>query len=99
MKISNYTDIQANVLGLPGAKDVTVRLLVGPDDAPNFVMMLLEIAPGGHTPEHHHEWEEEIFVKSGEGKIKTADGEKPLRAGDVIYFAPNDPHQFINTYI
>jgi quercetin dioxygenase-like cupin family protein len=97
MKIVNYADIPANALGLPGAKDVTIRLLIGPDEAPNFVMMLLELAAGGNTPDHSHEWEEEIFVKSGRGVIKAADGEKPIRAGDVLFFERNESHQFINT--
>ena len=98
MKISNYTDIPANKLAIAGAKDVDVRLLIGPEDgAPNFVMLLLEIKPGGNTPEHSHPWEEEIFVKSGEGKLKTTDGERPLRTGDVAFFDPDQSHQFINT--
>ncbi len=98
MKVANYTDIPANVLGIAGAKGVGVRLLIGPEDgAPNFVMMLLELAPGGHTPDHSHEWEEEIFVKSGQGVIKAAGGEKPIRAGDVLFFESNESHQFMNT--
>jgi len=98
MKVSNYIDIPANNLALSGARDVNVRLLIGPEDgARNFVMLLLEIKPGGNTPEHSHEWEEEIFIKSGGGKIKTVLGEKPIRAGDVVYFGPNESHQFLNT--
>ena len=97
MKMAHYTDIPTNTLGIPGAKDVKVRLLIGAEDgAPNFVMMLLELAPGGHTPGHSHAWEEEIFIKSGIGLIKTKDGEKPIRSGDALYFAPNESHQFIN---
>ena len=98
MKIANYKDTASNRLGIPGAEGVMVRLLVGPDDgASEFVMMLLEIEPGGHTPDHHHPWEEEIFVKSGDGKLKTKDGEKPIRSGDALFFASDEPHQFHNT--
>ena len=98
MKISNYDEVVANPLMLPGAKDAKVRLLIGPEDnPPNFVMLAIELAPGGNTPEHHHEWEEEIFVKSGEGKIKLKDDEKHLRAGDVLLLDPDESHQFINT--
>ena len=97
MKIINYSDIPANALGIPGAKDVTVRLLVGAEDgAQNLVMMLLTLAQGGHTPDHHHSWEEEIFVKSGKGIVKTKEGEKPIHAGVVMYFGPDEKHQFIN---
>lgn len=98
MKISNYKDIPANNLALPGAKDVQIRVLIGPEDgAPNFVMLQLGIEPGGNTPEHSHEWEEEIFIKAGEGKVKTDEGELPIRGGDVVFFGPDEPHQFMNT--
>ncbi len=98
MKISNYNDITGNALMLPGAKDVIIRVLIGPEDgAPNFIMLLLDIAPGGNTPDHSHKWEEEIFIKSGEGKLKTAEGEHPIRAGDAVYLDPDESHQFINT--
>ena len=98
MKVKNVDEIPANNLGIPGAKDVSVRLLIGPEDgAPNFLMMLLELSPGGHTPDHSHPWEEEIFVKAGEGTLNSKEGRKSIRAGDVLYFDPNEPHQFINT--
>ena len=98
MKIKNIDEIAVNRLGIPGAKDVLVRLLIGAEDgAPNFVMMLLELWPGGHTPDHSHPWEEEIFVKRGEGTLNTRKGKKTIRAGDVLYFNPNEPHQFVNT--
>jgi len=97
MKLINYVDVPANGLLIPGAKDVTVRLLVGPgDDNPHSVMLFLEIAPGGHTPDHGHAWEEQIFVKAGEGQIKTQAGIAALQAGCVLRFGPDESHQFIN---
>ena len=98
MKIVDYKEIQKNVLGIPGAKDVAVRLAVGAEDgAQNFIMMVLEIAPGGNTPFHHHAWEEEIFIKSGSGKLKTADTTLDISEGTVLFFKGDEPHQFINT--
>jgi len=84
MKHVNINDVPACELGLPGAKGVTVRLLIGGDEAPGFVMLFLELAPGGHTPGHSHEWEEEVFVTSGTGSVKTREGERPLKAGDQL---------------
>jgi len=69
----NWRDLPANELKLPGAERATVRLLVGGDVAPNFVMLMIELEPGGHTPGHHHEWEEEIFVLAGPGKLEIRD--------------------------
>lgn len=98
LKITNYSDIQSNILGIPGAKDVSVRLLAGPQDgASNSIMMMLEIAPGGNTPDHHHAWEEAIFIKSGAGEVKTSEGIKQIREGTTLFFMPDEPHQFVNT--
>jgi quercetin dioxygenase-like cupin family protein len=97
MKLSNYNEIPAQDLAVPGAKDVTIRVLIAPEDAPNFIMLLLEVARGGSTPDHTHEWEEEIFIKSGQGTLKTAEGNRPLRAGDALILDPNMAHQFMNT--
>ena len=97
MKLSNCEEVPAHDLMLPGAKGVTVRVLIGAEDAPGFIMMLLEVAPGGFTPDHSHEWEEEIFIKSGRATLKTDEGERPLRVGDALLFDPNTAHQFINT--
>ena len=71
MKHIHYKDAQAQKLDLPGAEEVSLRVVIGQEDgAPNFTMMVLELAPGGKTPDHSHPWEEEIFVKSGKGEIK-----------------------------
>ncbi|MDP6444764.1 MAG: cupin domain-containing protein, partial [Pirellulaceae bacterium] len=51
----------------------------------------------GFTPRHHHPYEHEVFVLAGEGEVWEGDRAHPLSAGDVIYVAPNDVHQFKNT--
>jgi len=75
-----------------------VRILVGQDEqAPNFVMRQFEVAPGGHTPRHFHDYEHEVFVLEGTGTVVEGDSEHPLHPGDVVYVVPNDVHQFKNT--
>jgi len=97
MKHCHYAEVPSHELALPGAKDASIRALLGGDDVINFVMLMLEIRPGGHTPLHSHEWEEEIFVKSGKGVLET-DGEKvPLKAGDALILDPGRSHRFMAT--
>ena len=96
MKLSNCEEVPVHDLVNPSAKDVTVRVLIGPEDAPRFIMTLLEVAPGGFTPDHAHEWEEEIFIESGRATLKTDAGDRPLRAGDALILDPNMAHQFAN---
>jgi quercetin dioxygenase-like cupin family protein len=60
-------------------------------------MREFEVAPGGHTPRHFHDYEHEIYVISGNGVVMEGDNERPLAAGDVVLVSPNDVHQFRNT--
>ncbi len=82
---------------LEGAVRVRMRMLIGPDDgAPNFHMRHFEIAPGGHTPHHTHDYEHEMLVLSGTGVAKSEQGDRPIQAGDVIFVAAGEKHQLIN---
>ena len=72
------------------------QLLAKNVDAPNFYLRLFDVAPGGNTPLHSHDWEHEVFVVSGRGKIVLADSEQPLVEGDAVLVQPNEVHQFVN---
>ncbi len=83
---------------MEGATGVKMRMLIGPDDgAGNFHMRQFEVAPGGHTPHHAHDFEHEVLVLTGHGVAKSVQGERPFKAGDVIYVPPNEAHQFVNS--
>jgi len=97
MIIKNMLDVPAQPVAMDGAKEVTVRVLVGPqDNAPTFAMRLFELAPGGHTPFHAHNFEHEVIILDGDIAAMTANGPKPLKTGDVLLVAPNEQHQFKN---
>lgn len=98
MKVNHYRTVESQPVTKEGAHGCRVRGLVGPADrAPNFAMREFEIEPGGYTPRHSHPYEHEVFVLEGAGEVYEGDTAHPLRAGDVIYVAPNDVHQFRNT--
>jgi quercetin dioxygenase-like cupin family protein len=98
MRIKNREEVQSNEVTMEGAAGCKVRWLIGEGDkAPNFAMREFEVAPGGHTPKHFHDYEHEVFVLAGKGTIVDGDKELPLAAGDVVLVAPNDLHQFRNT--
>jgi quercetin dioxygenase-like cupin family protein len=97
MMIKHMLDVTAQPVVMDGAKDVTVRVLVCPqDNAPTFAMSLFELAPGGHTPFHAHNFEHEVIILEGDVAVMTANGLKPLRTGDVLLVPANDQHQFKN---
>jgi quercetin dioxygenase-like cupin family protein len=98
MKVVHYEQIEAAPVGMEGAAGCRIRCLIGPEDqAPSFSMRQFEIAPDGHTPQHSHAHEHEVFVLEGSGTVLEGQREHPLRAGTVVYVPPNQPHQFRNT--
>lgn len=97
MKIANVNDIPQEKVVMDGAKDCAVQLAVTPrDGAPNFALRVFEVAPGGHTPLHHHPYEHEIFVLEGRGTVWRENKEVPLQRGDVLYIPADEQHQFKN---
>jgi len=97
MQVKHYTEVEAEDVPAP-AEGVKIRWLVNADSgAPNFAMRHFEIAPGGHTPFHQHEWEHEVFGLTGKGVLTTDDGEQPFGAGDFVLVPPNAMHNFRNT--
>jgi quercetin dioxygenase-like cupin family protein len=98
MRIKQLTEVPANEVTMEGAQACKVRWLIGEkDQAPTFAMREFEVAPGGHTPKHFHDYEHEVYVLAGRGTIVDGDREHPLAAGDVVFVAPNDVHQFKNS--
>ncbi len=70
--------------------------------APNQLQVaFMEIPPGRSAfPYHWHEGVTEAYViLSGTGRVRTADGERTLTAGDVIAFPPGPAgaHRMTNT--
>ena len=98
MKIAALESIRQTPVEMPGATGARMRMLVGPQDgASNFHMRQFEIEPGGYTPHHQHDYEHEILILAGEGVARSGAGDRPFRAGDVIFVPPNEMHQFRNT--
>lgn len=97
MKVTAYQSVEQHKVDMPGSKDCQVRWLIGPrDGAPNFAMRQFEVAAQGFTPRHSHPYEHEVFVLEGQGTVYEGDRAHPIQAGDIIYVAPDEVHQFRN---
>jgi quercetin dioxygenase-like cupin family protein len=95
-----FTQADAKRLGLPGrtaleivsgekgARGVTLRLAEIPVEAPG------ETRRGAH---HHSDFEECIYVLSGQGTTFADTGEYPLKTGDTILIPPGEKHVTRNT--
>src|SRR5690606_28769183 len=98
MKVQRAEAVPAQPVEMEGAKGCTVRqLLSQADGTPTFAMRQFEVAPGGHTPRHSHDYEHEVFVLEGAGTVLEGNQQYPLTAGDVVFVRPNEIHQFRNT--
>lgn len=70
-------------------------------EAGQCYVALYELPPGkANYPYHYHMGREEIFyIISGCGTLETPEGEKPVRAGDVVICpaGPEGAHRLVNT--
>jgi quercetin dioxygenase-like cupin family protein len=55
-----------------------------------------EIAPGGHSTLEQHEHEHVVIPIRGRGEAQFGCYIYQVSFGDIVYVAPNDPHQFRN---
>jgi quercetin dioxygenase-like cupin family protein len=53
-----------------------------------------EVGPGGYTTHERHEHQHVVIALRGEGEVRLGGEWLPLRFGDVVFVASNDPHQF-----
>ncbi len=95
MVIKNYKDVKPGTYaGVP--QGVQMReMITGQDGAPNFALRVFDLEPGAGTPFHAHEWEHEVFILKGTGKVRTEGKDTLFKAGDSVYLAPNEKHCFV----
>ena len=60
-------------------------------------MRVFDVQPGYKTPHHMHWWEHEVFVLSGQGIVKTEQGNQPIGHGSTVFVPGDEMHQFQNT--
>jgi len=98
MIVKNADEAPAKPVDIEGAVGVQVRLLIHePEGVPNFYMRQFDVAPGGRTPRHQHDWEHEVYVLAGSGLVAGPDGDTAIGAGHCIFVPAGEGHQFRNT--
>ncbi len=97
MKKHHYKETPAVKFDSPEAKGVQLRIVIGAvEGASNFIMRVIEVERGGHTPFHKHPYEHENYIIKGSGMVVTEKEETPVFTGDVIYIEPNERHCYKN---
>lgn len=93
--VGNKADVTATAMAGDGVLDVVKRVLVSPADGwDGWVMRLFDIAPGGHTPRHAHDWPHINFVAEGRGELLVDGVDHDLAPGSYAYVPGGAPHQF-----
>jgi mannose-6-phosphate isomerase-like protein (cupin superfamily) len=95
-----FTQADAKQLGLPGRK--ALEIVSGERGSRGVTLRLAEIpvAQAGETlrvPHHHSDFEECIYVLSGQGTTFAESGEYPLRPGDTLLMPAGEKHVTRNT--
>jgi quercetin dioxygenase-like cupin family protein len=98
MQTKTYSEIKPTLYNNEKAQGVAGRVVIGKNDgADNFCMRVFEIASGGNTPKHAHDWEHEMFIHSGEGEIFGNGRWNKVKKGDVVFIPDNEEHQIKNS--
>jgi len=80
------------------AGGVTENWLIGKAEAArNFAIRYYEVAVDGRTKQEEHEHDHGIVVLRGQGRVLLDSDWNEIAQGDVVYIAPNERHQLMNT--
>jgi quercetin dioxygenase-like cupin family protein len=75
-------------------KGVAMKMLLSPDESPNFAMRNFTIEAGGHMPLHTNTVEHEQYVLGGRAKVTIGDKTFTAGAGDVLLIPAGVPHSY-----
>ena len=93
-------DVKEVVMDMEGAEGVVKRVLIGPEDgSDDIIMRLFTIEPGGHTPRHTHPFPHIVKWISGRGIIIDGEGrENEMTVGMSAFVEGGEEHQFENPF-
>lgn len=75
-------------------KGVSMKMLLSPDESPNFAMRNFVIEAGGHMPLHTNTVEHEQYVLSGRARVVIGDKTIEAGSGDVLLIPAGVPHSY-----
>ncbi len=98
MIIKNENEIKATIPGGESIKGVRKKVLIGPEDGSDQIIMRRFIVQGGgNTPLHTHDFEHVVKIESGQGIVVDNEGnEHRAAAGNSLFIPANEKHQFRN---
>ena len=92
MAVKNVTECALEPVA--AGKAVDFQVLIGPDEAPNFVMRRFIMQPGGGLPRHRNKIEHEQYILSGRAKLGLGDQIIEVGKGDVVFVPAGVAHWY-----
>ena len=97
MIVGNLKDLPKKELISDAVKDVTMQVLVSPEEGwDSHVMRVLELGIDGYSPKHQHPWPHINYIIEGEGVLMIDGKDYPITAGSYAYVPQDTLHQFKN---
>ena len=92
MSVKHTADIDsANV---KAGKKTTRKILIGPEEGPNFAMRRFTISPGGGIPAHTNKVEHEQYVLHGSARVGIGNKIHTVTKDDVVYIPAGVEHWY-----
>jgi quercetin dioxygenase-like cupin family protein len=97
MIIKNLGDVP--FADLRGYERVSKKIVIGPDDGSNeIVLRYFSLGPDGTTPHHSHDFPHLVKIEAGNGVVTDERGlERRLQKGDYVFINNNEVHHLTNT--
>ncbi len=97
MIVSNLERLEARDVEHPDANGVKVKVMISPKEGwDGWVMREFEVAEGGNTPRHQHDWQHINYIIEGEGELFLNGETHGIREGGYAYVPSGAEHQFKN---
>lgn len=98
MLTGHFTDVSEEKPTMGDARATIRWLITGAKGAPNFAMRVIEIANvGDRIPLHTHDYEHEVFVIEGRGRLISRSGTTNIAFGNYGLILAGEEHGFENT--
>lgn len=75
-------------------KGVSMKMLLSPDESPNFAMRNFIIEAGGYMPLHTNSVEHEQYVLSGRAIVQVGEETFEAKAGDILLITAGLSHSY-----
>lgn len=76
---------------------VTRKMLISPEEGPNFALRSFTIQAGGRLVKHKNMVEHEQYILSGKAELGIDDEIFQVKKGDVVFIPAQAAHYYTNT--